>query len=65
MPIYEYDCPACGRLFERRVPMSDADHTTCPHCGGKHPKRRLSRINVKGQSTGAGANLSFSPSGGT
>ncbi len=58
MPIYEYDCPGCGRSFEKRVSMSEADRTPCPHCGGKHTSRRLSRINVKG--TGSGS-VSSSP----
>jgi len=57
MPMYEYDCPGCGRLFEKRVPMADADQTLCPHCGNKHPKRRLSRINIKGQSQMGGISL--------
>ena len=57
MALYEYDCPGCGRLFEKRVPMAEADHTTCPHCGNTHPKRRLSRINIKGQAQSAGVSL--------
>lgn len=51
MPLYEYDCPACGRSFEQRTAMAAADKARCPHCGGTHPQRRLSRINVKGQRT--------------
>ncbi len=51
MPLYEYDCPGCGQPFEKRQPMSQADQTTCPHCGNVHPRRRLSRIAIKGQST--------------
>ncbi len=65
MPMYEYDCPGCGRLFEKRVPMSSADHTDCPHCGNTHPKRRLSRINIKGQAQSSGAGVSLPAFGGT
>ena len=50
MPLYEYDCPGCGRNFEKRMSMSRADEATCPHCENKHPQRRLSRISVKGSS---------------
>ncbi|MBK8034005.1 MAG: zinc ribbon domain-containing protein [Anaerolineae bacterium] len=48
MPIYEYDCPGCGRTFEKRVPMSQADAVECPNCGSKYPQRKLSRIAIKG-----------------
>ena len=65
MPLYEYDCPGCGRLFEERLPMSKADQAVCPHCGNHHPKRRLSRINIKGQSLAGGNNLSLAAPGGT
>ncbi|MBL8130277.1 MAG: zinc ribbon domain-containing protein [Anaerolineae bacterium] len=53
MPLYEYDCPGCGRDFEKRMPMSQADQAVCPNCGSEYPARRLSRISVKGQSGSA------------
>jgi putative FmdB family regulatory protein len=34
MPVYEYQCKACGRDFEYQQRMSDADKTTCEACGG-------------------------------
>lgn len=34
MPIYEYQCPSCGREFELMRPMSQAGETApCPNCG--------------------------------
>mgnify|MGYP000858218044 CR=1 FL=1 len=64
MALYEYDCPGCGRLFEKRMPMAEADRATCPHCGNSHPKRRLSRINLKGQAASGGSStVSFAPGG--
>lgn len=42
MPIYEFDCTACGHGFERLQKMSDADPSTCPACGQSTVKRRLS-----------------------
>ncbi len=34
MPIYEYQCAACGRITERWQKFSEDPLTTCPHCGG-------------------------------
>jgi len=34
MPMYEYECQACGHSFEARQKFSDAPLTTCPECQG-------------------------------
>ena len=34
MPLYEYQCKACGVRFERRQHMSDEPVRVCPECGG-------------------------------
>ena len=34
MPLYEYECDACGRRFERIQKFSDPNVDTCPACGG-------------------------------
>ena len=34
MPLYEYECDACGHRFEVIVKFSDAPLETCPTCGG-------------------------------
>jgi putative FmdB family regulatory protein len=34
MPIYEYQCAACGQVVERWQKISDAPLTECPVCGG-------------------------------
>lgn len=41
MPIYEFECPACGHRFERLQKLSDADPSECPECQGHGVKRRL------------------------
>ena len=38
MPIYEYQCSACGKIEEALQKVSDAPLTTCPHCSGKLSK---------------------------
>jgi putative FmdB family regulatory protein len=41
MPIYEFECPDCGEIFERLQKLSDPDPTVCPACGRTHVKRKL------------------------
>jgi putative FmdB family regulatory protein len=41
MPIYEFECSACGDSFERLQKLSDADPSVCPVCGAEKIKRRL------------------------
>ncbi|MBN1641319.1 MAG: zinc ribbon domain-containing protein [Anaerolineae bacterium] len=44
MPIYEYHCASCHRVFEKMRPMSRADDAiACPECGGTDTSRGLSR----------------------
>lgn len=51
MPIYEYQCPKCGRVFEEWVKASEAHREEpCPACGTPSP-RILSRTSfvLKGE----------------
>lgn len=33
MPLYEFSCPACGRVFEDLRRVGDASPASCPDCG--------------------------------
>jgi putative FmdB family regulatory protein len=35
MPLYEYECDACGHRFEKIQKFSDPLEDTCPKCGGR------------------------------
>ena len=35
MPIYEYQCAACGQVVERWQKISDSPLAECPGCGGR------------------------------
>jgi len=35
MPLYEYECRACGMRLERRQAIRDNPLKTCPECGGE------------------------------
>ena len=38
MPIYEYQCTACGKVTEAWQKFSDEPLTVCPACGGAMSK---------------------------
>ncbi|HST01175.1 MAG TPA: zinc ribbon domain-containing protein [Usitatibacter sp.] len=40
MPLYEFECEACKKRFERIQKFSDANPEVCPTCG-KGPVRRM------------------------
>jgi putative FmdB family regulatory protein len=40
MPIYEYECSACGERFEKMQPVTAEPLTECVKCG-KGPIRRI------------------------
>jgi putative FmdB family regulatory protein len=41
MPIYEFQCPACGNRFER-LAGAGTESAECPQCGAKDASRVLS-----------------------
>jgi len=40
MPLYEYECEACGKRFEKIMKFSDPPLEVCTQCG-KGPIRKL------------------------
>ena len=63
MPIYEYRCRKCGKLFEKIQKVDEGgDSLKCPYCGGKKPEKVLSRFSsLKGSESSS----SCSPAGGS
>ena len=41
MPIYAFECAACGHSFDRLQRLSDADPAACPDCGADRVRRQL------------------------
>lgn len=41
MPIYEFECLACGHRFERLQKLSAPDPTDCPTCAKPEVKRAV------------------------
>ncbi len=49
MPIYEYQCSACGEVEEALQKFSDKPLTKCRHCSGKlHKLISQSAFHLKG-----------------
>jgi putative FmdB family regulatory protein len=42
MPIYEYQCGACGHTLETLQKISEPPLTTCPACGAEALKKLIS-----------------------
>ncbi len=42
MPIYEYQCGACGHTLETLQKISEPPLTTCPACGAEALKKLVS-----------------------
>lgn len=47
MPIYEYQCNACGHVFDVLQKMSDDPLTYCPECGEPQLRKLLSAPNFR------------------
>ncbi len=56
MPLYEYRCEQCGRIFEKLRRMRDAEaETECPYCASEDVERMLSTFATGGCAAGAGS----------
>ncbi len=53
MPIFEYECAACGERFEHLQRRAGEAPAQCPRCAGKRLKKALSGFSVA-VSAGAG-----------
>jgi putative FmdB family regulatory protein len=63
MPIYEYYCSHCRRVFEDLRPIAERDApASCPSCSSPSQERQLSTFAAHASS---GATWKSSPSGAT
>ena len=47
MPIYEYECKACGDRHEAIQKLKDAPLTDCPTCGKPELKKLVSAVGFR------------------
>jgi putative FmdB family regulatory protein len=52
MPMYEYECGACGHRFERIQKFSDPPVEECPSCGERKVQKLLSSPAIQFKGTG-------------
>ena len=49
MPVYEYECPACEKVFEVHQGINDSPLASCSMCGGEVKKiMSMSSFHLKG-----------------
>lgn len=48
MPIYEYRCEDCEKLFETFVQIANGESTNCPECRSSRVARLYSSFAVSG-----------------
>ncbi len=47
MPIYEYECQACGHRFEEWQKMSDDPIKVCPKCKKRKVEKLISQTSFQ------------------
>jgi putative FmdB family regulatory protein len=52
MPLYEYQCDACGHRFEKIQKFSDPLIEECPNCGQKQVHKLVSSPAIQFKGTG-------------
>ncbi len=63
MPIYEYECKKCGKIFEIYQRLSEkGEDIKCPVCGAEKPIKRVSSFSSCG-GDGYASNYGSSGSG--
>ena len=53
MPIYEYRCQGCGRVFEEFVRFGDDPELKCPGCGGAEARKVFSLFGTSSANSGS------------
>ena len=52
MPLYEYECEACGNRFEQIQKFSDPPADVCPTCGERKVHKLMSSPAIKFKGSG-------------
>ncbi len=48
MPIYEFECRNCGKVFETLILSGNPKHIHCPACSGQKVARIMSTFSCLG-----------------
>jgi len=52
VPIYEYECEDCKKVFEAFVGINDPPLKNCPHCNGTRVKKLVSNCSFQLKGSG-------------
>ncbi|MCB0133246.1 MAG: zinc ribbon domain-containing protein [Caldilineaceae bacterium] len=52
MPIYEFECEACGNQFEKITTFSNTTAPNCPACESDHVVRQMSKPSIHFKGSG-------------
>ncbi|MCB1187967.1 zinc ribbon domain-containing protein [bacterium] len=52
MPLYDFQCEACGKVFEVERSMTDTSTETCPKCGSKKTVKVFSSAGISFKGSG-------------
>ncbi len=56
MPIYDFECAACGKRFDELVRrVDDLVDVRCPECGASEVRREVSAPSIGSGASGAGS----------
>ncbi|MGC9195610.1 MAG: FmdB family zinc ribbon protein [Syntrophobacteraceae bacterium] len=63
MPIHEFKCKKCGKIFESLfLTKSEKEKVVCPACGTAQVEPLISTFSLSGSSSGKTASLPLSSS---
>jgi len=60
MPIFEFVCQDCEKLFEELIFGFNTDDVVCPTCGSEHVRKKMSTFASKPGGDGASLSLGSS-----
>lgn len=52
MPLYDFQCEECGKVFEVERSMTDTSKETCPKCGSKKTVKVFSSAGIQFKGSG-------------
>jgi putative FmdB family regulatory protein len=55
MPLYEYRCESCRKVFEAYKRLSDDTKEACPACGRSSSRLGISLVSTRGSGSDSGS----------
>ena len=52
MPLYDFQCEDCGKVFEVERSMTDTSRESCPKCGSKKTVKVFSSAGIQFKGSG-------------